>query len=86
MHAQENWGEEKNAWLVDISYGTAIVAGILFTITLAFIFRVPLLRIVAVPFRPLAFIPAWMKLLILATPLKQPLRRYVYTPRHLQEA
>lgn len=81
-----DYGAEQNAWLVDLSFLAAGILGVLFAALLAFLFWMPLLRLVAVPLRPLSFVLTGAKLLVKVTPLRIPLRRYLYVGRHLQEA
>ena len=83
MNIAKDWGADKNQWLVELSYGTAIASAIGMALIALFIFRVPVLRLIAPLLRPFGFLFAWTKLLILATPLRNPMRRYVYAPRHL---
>jgi hypothetical protein len=84
--AQANWGEEKNQWLVDLSYTTAKIATIGVVLLVLFIFRVPILRVLAAPLRPLAPLLLALRILVTFTPLRHPFRRYLYVGRHLKEA
>lgn len=86
MYVQEDWGSEQSAWLVSLSYWTAGIAGTLVTLGLLYLFRVPLLAVVARPLR--LFSPLWhlAALLLAATPARRPFRRYLYQGRHLSIA
>jgi len=86
MIVAEDWGADQNAWLVQLSYTVAIVSGVFFLLFLAFLFRVPLFRLIEPALRPLRHLLIPVKFVVRVTPLHMPLRRYMYTPRHLQEA
>lgn len=77
------YGEERNAWLVELSFGIAAGAGIIFALMLLVLLRGPLLRLLAVPLRPLAPALTGIRFLLIMTPLRVPLRRYLYVGRHL---
>jgi hypothetical protein len=85
-HAQEDWGAEKNQWLVDLSYGTAGLFAAAFLLGMLFLFRAPLLRTLSYPLRPFAPALNILRVLIIFTPLRAPLRRYLYIGRHLANA
>lgn len=88
MYLAEDWGAERNAWLVELSYTLAASLGALFLLGMLIIFRVPVLKLLSVPARPFAFLLTWTRYVITSTPLRHPFRRYLYTGRHLslQEA
>ncbi len=87
MNVAKDWGAEQSQWLADLSFGIAAGASISLAAALIFLFRVPLLWLVTVPFRrPIAFTFAWLGALISLTPLRHPLRRYLYVGQHLAEA
>lgn len=86
MNVAEDWGAEQSQWLADLSFAIATGASIALAAALIFLFRVPLLWLLTVPFRrPLAFTFAWLGVLISFTPLRRPLRRYLYVGQHLAE-
>lgn len=88
MHAQaqEDWGAEQSAWLISLSYWTAAIAGTIVVLGLLYLFRVPILRVLSRPLRPLS--PLWRVLaaLIALTPAANIFRRYLYQGRHLSIA
>lgn len=86
MYVAKDWGAEKNAWLVSLSWTIATVAAVLLALGLLFLFRVPLLQLVAKPLRALH--PFWRLLAILVakTPGRYYFRRYLYVGRHLATA
>lgn len=84
--ATGEWGEEKSAWLIQLSWLTAIGASTALLLGLLILFRVPILRLLNGPVRYTA--PLWrlVAVLVAATPARHTFRRYLYTGRHLQTA
>lgn len=87
MNVAKDWGAEQNAWVVTLSFVTAATLGTIVVVGALILFRVQVLRLLLGPLqRPLAFLFAWLGVLISFTPLRHPLRRYLYVGQHLAEA
>ena len=86
MYAKEDWGAEKSAWLVSLSYWTAAIVGTLLVLGLLYLFRVPILRVLSPIFRLLA--PFWrgVAALVAMTPARHLFHRYLYVGQHLSIA
>jgi hypothetical protein len=87
MNVAKDWGAEQSQWLADLSFGIAVGASIALAAGLLWLFRIPLLWLLMTPFRRvLRFTFAWLGVLVSYTPLRHPLRRYLYVGQHLAEA
>lgn len=74
---------DSNQWLVDLSVAIAGSALILFGLILLLFLRIPMLRMAAWVMKPLAPLGWGVRVLLMLTPLRKPLHRWLYVGHHL---
>lgn len=82
--ASGDWGDERSAWLVELSITLAIVLPTLLVLAAAWLFRTQILWLLDIPLRYTR--PLWRGIAVLVAmvpPAQRTFRRYLYTGRHL---
>jgi len=84
MNTSNDWGAERSAWLVELSWTVATVLAALSVLSLLWVFRIPILHVLDIPLRFTR--PLWRgvaALVAMVPPAQRVFSRYLYTGRHL---
>lgn len=87
MYASGDWGDERSAWLIHLAQILGVTLPSLLVLTLLFVFRIQLFRLLDAPLRMTA--PFWRvtaTIVAMIPPAQKVFSRYLYTGRHLSTA